>query len=273
MVKKSKKESNQDEITKFIESVLTQTDKKVFLSDLKLNEDNPRTITEEDFSKLLRSLREFPKMMRLRPIVVDENSVVIGGNMRYRALEKLGFKMIPAAWVIRAADLTEEEKDRFIIADNVPFGRWDFERLANEWDEVQLLDWGLTIAGWDKGKGPGNYTRKIKSPVYEPKGEKPSLSVLVSEERTAQLVKDIEAAETLTVDERAFLRSAAQRHTVFDYAKIAEYYCHASEEMQTLMENSGLVIIDFNRAIELGFVNIAEKIEEQFQEEYRDDEA
>lgn len=272
MSKKAKKEANPDEITSFIESVLTQADQKIFISDLKLNEDNPRTITEEDFSKLLRSLKEFPKMMRLRPITVDENNVILGGNMRFRAIEKLGFKMIPAAWVQKASDLTEEEKERFIIADNVPFGRWDFERLANEWDELQLLDWGLKVDGWDKGKTTGNYTRKVKSPVYEPKGEKPKLSALYLPEKEAQLLSDIEAS-SLPEEEKEFLRKAAQRHVVFDYSKIAEYYCHASPEMQQLMEDSALVIIDFDRAIELGFVEIAEKIESQFKEDYQDDEA
>lgn len=270
MSKKAKKEANPDEITSFIESVLTQADQKIFISDLKLNEDNPRTITEEDFSKLLRSLKEFPKMMRLRPITVDENNVILGGNMRFRAIEKLGFKMIPAAWVQKAADLTEEEKERFIIADNVPFGRWDFERLANEWDEVQLLEWGLGIDGWDKGKTTGSYSRKVKSPLYEPTGKKPRLSDLTSEEKKETLLREIDES-SLPEEEKAFLRKAAQRHTVFNYEMIAEYYAHATPEMQTMMENSALVIIDFNRAVDLGFVTLSEELSEIFKDEYGDE--
>ena len=94
-------------------------------------------------------------MMHLRPIVVDASGVILGGNMRLRALQDLGYKEIPDEWVKRADDLTEEEKQRFIIADNVGFGEWDFEQLANEWDAEQLSDWGLDFPVWETDKDYG----------------------------------------------------------------------------------------------------------------------
>jgi DNA modification methylase len=88
-------------------------------------------------------------MLSLRPMVIDENNVVLGGNMRLRALQELGFNDIDEAWVKRSSDLTEEEKKRFIIADNVAFGEWDWDTLANDWDVVDLEAWGLDIPQFD----------------------------------------------------------------------------------------------------------------------------
>jgi hypothetical protein len=112
------------------------------LSKLKLNDKNPRTITESEFNKLKNSVKSFEKMMSLRPIVVDEKNVILGGNQRYRALQALGYKEIPDEWVKQAKDLSEEEKKEFIIKDNVPLGQWDWDMLANEdWQEDKLNDW------------------------------------------------------------------------------------------------------------------------------------
>jgi len=115
------------------------------VKDLKLNDANPRYIRDERFGKLKQSIEQFPKMMNLRPIVVDGNGVVLGGNMRLRALMDLGYKSIPGEWVKKASELTEEEKRRFVIADNTGFGEWDWEILANDWDEVELKEWGLEL--------------------------------------------------------------------------------------------------------------------------------
>lgn len=115
------------------------------LSKLKTNPNNPRLIKDDKFQKLVNSIREFPKMMELRPIVVDENMIIQGGNMRFKAIKELGLKEIPDSWVRQANDLTEEEKRRFIIADNVGFGEWDNDMLANEWDSEQLEEWGLDL--------------------------------------------------------------------------------------------------------------------------------
>ena len=122
------------------------------LTDIKPNPDNPRVIRDEKFKRLCKSIQEFPKMMQLRPIVVDSENVVLGGNMRLKALQSLGFKNVPDSWVKRADDLTEEEKKRFIITDNAGFGEWDWDILANEWDANELAQWGLDVPVWDDEK-------------------------------------------------------------------------------------------------------------------------
>ena len=113
------------------------------LREIKSNPNNPRIIKDERFDKLKKSIKEFPKMMALRPMVINQDNIVLGGNMRLKALKELGYKDLPDEWVKRAEDLTDEEARRFIIADNVGFGEHDWEMLANEWDSVELEDWGL----------------------------------------------------------------------------------------------------------------------------------
>lgn len=115
------------------------------LNQIKSNPNNPRIIKDEKFKKLCESIKALPKMMELRPIVVDENFIVQGGNMRLKALNELGFKEIPDTWVKQAKDFTEEELKEFIIKDNVGFGEWDWDDLANNWDVEKLEEWGLDI--------------------------------------------------------------------------------------------------------------------------------
>lgn len=122
--------------------------KKIKISDIKANPNNPRFIRDDKFEQLKASIQEFPKMMALRPIVVDADGVTLGGNMRLRALQELGYKEIPGEWVRRADELTEEEKRRFIITDNVGYGQWDWDTLANEWEAEELAAWGLDVPEW-----------------------------------------------------------------------------------------------------------------------------
>jgi len=115
------------------------------IKEIKSNPNNPRIIKDEKFAKLKKSISEFPKMMELRPMVVNSENIVLGGNMRLKALKELGYKDIPDEWVKRADELTEDETRRFIIADNVGFGEHDWEILANEWDSLELDEWGLDV--------------------------------------------------------------------------------------------------------------------------------
>jgi ParB-like chromosome segregation protein Spo0J len=115
------------------------------LNKIKTNPNNPRIIKDDKFKKLVKSISEFPKMLEMRPIIVDENFIVQGGNMRLKALQELKYKDIPDEWVKQVSDLTEEQKKEFIIKDNVGFGEWDFDELANNWDEEQLIEWGLNL--------------------------------------------------------------------------------------------------------------------------------
>jgi len=117
----------------------------VKVSDIKINKANPRQIKDDRFKKLIKSIREFPKMLELRPIVIDDDGTILGGNMRFRALLELGYKEIPDSWVRKASELTDEEKQRFIIEDNVAFGDWDMDMLANEWDDELLNEWGVEL--------------------------------------------------------------------------------------------------------------------------------
>ena len=123
------------------------------LSKLKLNPTNPRIIKDDKFKKLVQSLKDFPEMMEKRPIVcvtdVDGKMFPIGGNMRLKALRELGMKEIPDSWVVLADDWTEEQRKEFTIKDNVGFGEWNWEELANEWDSDILEDWGLELPGFD----------------------------------------------------------------------------------------------------------------------------
>ena len=118
---------------------------KIKLSKIKPNPNNPRVIKDEKFEKLKKSIKDFPKMMELRPMVINKDNIVLGGNMRLKALKELGYKEVPDEWVKRAEDLTDEEQRQFIIKDNVGFGEHDWEMLATEWDADELSDWGLDV--------------------------------------------------------------------------------------------------------------------------------
>ena len=109
------------------------------------NPNNPRIIKNEKFEKLCKSLNDFPQMMKLRPIIVDENFMIRGGNMRYKALQHLGYHEIPDEWVKQAKELTEEQLKEFEIKDNLGFGEWDWDALANDWDAEKLEEWGLEV--------------------------------------------------------------------------------------------------------------------------------
>lgn len=119
---------------------------KVKINEVKTNPKNPRLIKDDKFRKLVKSIQEFPQMLELRPIVVDENNIVLGGNMRLKACKEAGLKEVP---IIKASELTEDEQRQFIIKDNVSGGEWDWEMLANEWHSEQLEDWGLDVVGFD----------------------------------------------------------------------------------------------------------------------------
>jgi len=116
------------------------------INTVKANPNNPRIIKDDKFAKLVKSINEFPQMLKLRPIVVNDDMVVLGGNMRLKACKEAGLKEIP---IIKASELTEQQQKEFIVKDNVGYGEWDWNDLANNWDADQLQDWGLDIPGFD----------------------------------------------------------------------------------------------------------------------------
>ena len=115
------------------------------INTVKANPNNPRIIKDDKFAKLVKSINEFPQMLKLRPIVVNDDMVVLGGNMRLKACKEAGLKEIP---IIKASELTEHQQKEFIVKDNVGYGEWDWNDLANNWDSEQLIDWGLDIPGF-----------------------------------------------------------------------------------------------------------------------------
>lgn len=116
--------------------------RSVPIGDIKPNPNNPRIIKDDKFKKLVQSIKDFPEMLKLRPIVVNAEMVVLGGNMRLKACQAAGIKDVP---VILASDLSEAKQREFIIKDNVGFGEWEWETLANEWDAETLSAWGLDM--------------------------------------------------------------------------------------------------------------------------------
>ena len=119
--------------------------KIVKISEVKLNPNNPRLIKDDKFKKLVQSIKDFPEMLNIRPIVVNQDMIILGGNMRYKAAKEIGLKEIP----VTIADLTEEQQREFLIKDNTSGGEWDWEVLANEWDGEELEAWGLDLVGFD----------------------------------------------------------------------------------------------------------------------------
>lgn len=119
---------------------------KLDVSKIQENKNNPRIINKSKYEKLLESCRTFPEMLSARPIVIDENNVVLGGNMRFKAYKELGYTEV---YVVQIKDWSEKQKKEFIIKDNSNFGDWDWDILGNEWDRQDLVDWGL-VAEFDE---------------------------------------------------------------------------------------------------------------------------
>jgi hypothetical protein len=115
---------------------------KVKITEVKSNPNNPRVIKDDKFKKLVQSVKDFPQMLGIRPIVVNDEMIVLGGNMRLKACIEAGIKEVS---IIKASDLTPEQQNEFIIKDNSNFGTWNWDDLANDWDDEKLVEWGLDL--------------------------------------------------------------------------------------------------------------------------------
>jgi hypothetical protein len=224
------------------------------INNVKLNPNNPRIIKDDKFKKLVQSIKDFPEMLNIRPIVVNQDMIILGGNMRYKACKEAGLKEIP----IIVTDLTEAQQREFLIKDNTSGGEWDWEVLANEWDSEQLEEWGLDLV--ELGNKEETYTTKVESPIYTPKEEKPKEIELYNLGKYNELMDKINSS-VLSDEKKIFLQLAATRHIEFNYSKIAEFYSHEEKQVQELMEDNALVIIDYDKAIELGFVKLFNDLE------------
>jgi len=196
---------------------------RIKLSDILPNPNNPRNITEGQYEKLKKSIREFPQMLELRPIVIDENNMVLGGNMRLKVLvdleDELNLEMVPFT---KITNLTDEQKQEFIIKDNVSYGEWDWEQLTTDWDTELLTDWGMDILEWEESEvtegtddDEGSiYSQKIKAPIYEPSEEQPDFWECYDTRKFDKLKRDIDNSN-LSDTEKQFLTYAASRHIQF----------------------------------------------------------
>tara|TARA_R110000868_G_scaffold302253_1_gene562775 strand:+ start:2892 stop:3638 length:747 start_codon:yes stop_codon:yes gene_type:complete len=202
-----------------------------------------------------------------QPIVVDKDRVIVVGHTRWKAANSLKMTEVPVCFM---PDNIEDHKVKaYRIADNKlnELAEWDDEALQKELQELYDEIGSIEDTGFDndylQGKSDGLYTTKVDTPLYEIQGLKPKLTELYNDTRTQELLDEIRDSN-LPEDEKLFLKLAAHRHTELRFDLIAEYYAHAHSELQTLMENSALVIIDFDRAIELGYVKLSEEIAETY---------
>jgi ParB-like chromosome segregation protein Spo0J len=236
---------------------------------------NSRTHSDAQVAQIAASIKEWGWTT---PILIDETEQVIAGHGRLMAARKLGMAEVP---VIVAAGWTDAQKRAYVIADNklALNAGWDESLLALEFGELEGLGFDVELTGFsaeeldfidEKGGSTSEtgeakeldgetYTKKIEAPIYEPKGERPKIEELFDNSKAKELVREIDAAE-IPPDISAFLRLAAERHTVFNFRNIAEFYAHADAKTQALFERSALVIIDFDKAIENGFVHLTERL-------------
>ena len=211
------------------------------------------------------------------PILILSDKTIIDGHLRLKCAEKLGMKQVP---VIIRDDLTPTQIKAFRLSVNKfsELADWDEDLLKLELQELDNLQFDVDMLGFevnvvdddkdnDDSSDDDQYTKKIKAPIYEIKGEKPTISELYDGAKRNELIAQIDKSD-IPEEIKNFLKLSAHRHIVFSYEKIAEYYAHAPKDVQELMENSALVIIDFDKAIENGFISMAHDLAEA----YRDDE-
>lgn len=230
---------------------------------------NSRTHSAEQVAQIAASIKEFGFT---NPVLIDGEGGIIAGHGRVMAARKLGIDEVPC---ITLDHLTDAQKRAYIIADNklALNGGWDNDMLRIELDELGEMGFDLELTGFSLDEIEGielgdpserelddsKYTTKIETPIYEMKGDKPEVAEIYDTTKTGELSSRIMKAD-LPDDIRGFLMAAATRHTVFNYEKIAEFYAHQDREVQELMEQSALVIIDYNKAIEEGYVRLTKAL-------------
>ena len=234
---------------------------------------NSRTHSDEQVTQIAKSITEFGFT---NPVLTDGENGIIAGHGRVMAARKLGMDTVPC---IELSGLSDTQKRAYIIADNklALNASWDDGLLALELGELKDIGFNLGLIGFSQAelndiflieddKEDSKYTQNVNIPTYTPSGDKPSLEELYDDEKAMDLITTIQKS-SLKEDEKQFLMAAASRHIVFNYKLIANFYAHSSKECQELMEGSALVIIDFNKAIENGFVKLTDDINEMFNNE------
>ena len=236
---------------------------------------NPRH-NEDAVEKVMASIQEFGFKV---PLVIDKNNVVVTGHTRLKAAKRLGIDEVPC---VVADDLSDAQIKAFRIADNKvsEYAEWDEELLKIELEQLEEMNFNLDDLSIDYSdfdleidledmeeefESDNVYTKEINIPHYEITGECPLLTDLVKEEKTNSLIERINNSN-IPQGIKDFLIKASYRHLAFNYQNIAEYYAHADKEVQELMEESALVIIDYDNAIRNGYVQIKEAINEMIEE-------
>jgi ParB-like chromosome segregation protein Spo0J len=225
------------------------------LNDLTLSEKNPRTISKKDFAVLKKSIKDFPSMLEVREIVVDENNRVLGGHQRIKALQAQGKTKVK---VKKVTGWTEEEKDEFMIKDNIANGDWDNDKLANEWDKTKLEEWGLPL----KVASSSDYKEllDVSIPYYTPAEKSPETTELADLSEVDELNSMISGLKCEKGLE-AILRARAAFFADFDFQKIADYYAHADKKTQEVMKRLGLVIVIPKEAYDMGMCDFRESFD------------
>jgi len=213
---------------------------KIEIHKIKANTNNPRIIKDNKFKKLVKSIKEFPEMLEKRPIVVDENMIVLGGNMRLKACQEAGLKKID---VIIAKGWSEKQKKEFIIKDNVGYGEWDWDILANEWDVKELQDWSVNVPTVKN-------TELLSGLEYKSMYYRPDVITDLNLKDCIDLSKYNEKVKMLdnfniTKSQKETLKMFAYRFIKIDFENVANYYYfNANEEEQKAIERLRLVLID-----------------------------
>lgn len=240
------------------------------LAEIHPYENNPR-FNDDAVDAVAASIQEFGFKV---PIVLDSEGVIVAGHTRWKAALKLQLESVPC---VVADDLSKEQIKAFRLADNKvgELADWNEEALAKELEgilEIDMSAFGFDVGETDLGDEllDNPYTSTINIPQYEVTGKKPAFNEMLDTEKTDELLAEIEQSG-VSEDEKAFLIRAAHRHNVFHYGNVAEYYAHASPEMQALMEKSGLVIIDVDNAIANGFASLASTVSGLMMEGDEDD--
>ena len=221
---------------------------------IKPNPNNPRIIKDDKFKKLVQSIKDFPQMLELRPIVIDENNIVLGGNMRLKACQELGLKDVPT---IYAKDLTEDQKKEFIIKDNVGFGEWNWDDLANDWDETKLVEWDLDLPLGKEVSEEDLFD--INIPIYTPSTIQPEITELANLDKTKSLIDKINLLD-IPENLKEILKIRASFFTDFNFQKIADYYSSQDNNIKEVFEDLGMVILAPKEALKKGFIELQETV-------------
>ena len=229
---------------------------------------NARTHSDEQVSQIAASIKEWGWTT---PVLVDEQGGIIAGHGRTLAAQKLELTEVP---VMVAKGWSDAKKRAYIIADNklAQNADWDNEMLALELGELGDLGFDLDLTGFaadeiadllsPEEEDDSKYSKKIDAPVYEPTGDCPPIVELYDKVKYEELTAKIYQDDSIDSEIKDFLLAAAARHIRFDFEQIAEFYAHAPPDLQQLMEDSALVIVDFDKAITSGYVKLSQAISE-----------